>query len=171
MSNFVKGVSPSAIQYDGSKLRILILHTRWNLQVVEALVQGAQHTLVKKYNVDPKNIILESVPGSFELPFAARQCIITSEKTIRYDAVICIGVLIKGATMHFEYISDAIAHGVMRVGLDTNVPCIFGVLACLTDEQALERAGLGNNPSKHNHGVDWAQCAVEMAYKTRYSWV
>lgn len=79
----------------------------------------------------------------------------------QFDAVISIGVLIKGSTMHFEYISESCCHGLMRVGLDTGVPVILGVLTALTEEQALERAGLGNSTKKHNHGEDWATAAVE----------
>jgi 6,7-dimethyl-8-ribityllumazine synthase len=85
-----------------------------------------------------------------------------------FDAVIAIGVLIKGATMHFEYISDSVAHGLMKVQLETGVPVIFGVLTALTDEQALERAGIGSGENKgHNHGEDWALAAVEMATHLR----
>ena len=84
------------------------------------------------------------------------------------DAVIAIGVLIKGSTMHFEYISESVSHALMRVGLDTGVPVIFGVLTALTDDQALERAGIGRGESKgHNHGEDWASAAVEMASSSR----
>ena len=80
-----------------------------------------------------------------------------------FNAVIAIGVLIKGSTMHFEYISDAVSHGLMKVQLDTGVPVIFGVLTALTDDQALERAGLGKGENKgHNHGEDWGAAAVEM---------
>ncbi|KAJ2382094.1 lumazine synthase, partial [Coemansia sp. RSA 2559] len=69
-----------------------------------------------------------------------------------------------GSTMHFEYISEAVTHGIMRVGLDTGVPTVFGVLTCMTDEQALQRAGLGTGASKgHNHGSDWGTAAVDMA--------
>jgi 6,7-dimethyl-8-ribityllumazine synthase len=78
-----------------------------------------------------------------------------------FDAVIAIGVLIKGATMHFEYICDSVSHGLMRVQLDTGVPVIFGVLTALNDEQALERAGLTSQG--HNHGEGWGLAAVEMA--------
>lgn len=78
-----------------------------------------------------------------------------------FDAVISIGVLIKGSTMHFEYISDSCCHGLMRVGLDTGTPVILGVLTALTEEQALERSGLGSSPKKHNHGEDWGTAAVE----------
>lgn len=85
-----------------------------------------------------------------------------------FDAVIAIGVLIKGATMHFEYISESVSHGLMRVQLDTGVPVIFGVLTALSDDQALERAGLGRGDNKgHNHGEDWGLAAVEMATHLR----
>lgn len=72
--------------------------------------------------------------------------------------------------MHFEYICDAVSQGLMRVGLDTGVPVIFGVLTCLTEDQALERAGVevkGREGKAHNHGVDWAKAAVEMSVKTK----
>ncbi|RPD66489.1 Lumazine synthase [Lentinus tigrinus ALCF2SS1-7] len=85
-----------------------------------------------------------------------------------FDAVIAIGVLIKGSTMHFEYISESVSHALMRVQLDTGVPVIFGVLTALTDDQALERAGIGRGENKgHNHGEDWALAAVEMASHSR----
>lgn len=78
------------------------------------------------------------------------------------DAVIGIGVLIKGSTMHFEYIADAACHGLMRVGLDAQTPVILGVLTCLTEDQALERAGAGRGEKKgHNHGSDWGVAALE----------
>jgi 6,7-dimethyl-8-ribityllumazine synthase len=84
------------------------------------------------------------------------------------DAVIAIGVLIKGSTMHFEYICDSVSHALMRVQLDTSVPVVFGVLTVLNDDQALERAGLGTGANKgHNHGEDWGNAAVEMALHAR----
>ena len=80
-----------------------------------------------------------------------------------FDVLIALGVLIKGSTMHFEYISDAVTHGLMRVQLDSGVPVIFGVLTALTDDQALERAGIGRGGNKgHNHGEDYGIAAVEM---------
>lgn len=85
-----------------------------------------------------------------------------------FDAIIAIGVLIKGATMHFEYIADAVSHGLMRVQLDTGVPVIFGLLTVLTEEQGLARAGLGNS-GMHNHGEDWGSAAVELGVK-RQEW-
>lgn len=85
-----------------------------------------------------------------------------------FDAVIAIGVLIKGSTMHFEYICDSVSHALMKVQLDTNVPVIFGVLTALNDDQALDRAGLGRGENKgHNHGEDWGLAAVEMGSHSR----
>lgn len=85
-----------------------------------------------------------------------------------FDAVIALGVLIKGETMHFEYISDSVSQGLMRVQLDTEVPVIFGVLTALTEEQALQRAGIGAGQNKgHNHGEDYGAAAIEMGLKAR----
>ncbi|KAJ3297921.1 hypothetical protein HK104_011381 [Borealophlyctis nickersoniae] len=132
--------------------------------MVESLVEGTKQSL-QSLNVKPANITIKSVPGSFELPSAAQSLIRQSrERNTPFHAAICIGVLIKGSTMHFEYIADATSHGIMRVGLDEKVPVIFGVLTCLTEDQALERAGLGRKGDKgHNHGLDWGLGAVEMA--------
>ncbi|PFH54137.1 hypothetical protein AMATHDRAFT_428 [Amanita thiersii Skay4041] len=161
----IKGPSTSATQYDGSALRIAIVHARWNKVVVDALIAGAVDKL-KTCGVKEENIVIQSVPGSYELPLACLQ-VITGSNThanAQFDAVIAIGVLIKGATMHFEYICDSVSHGLMKVQLDTKVPVIFGVLTALNDDQALERAGLGKRDNKgHNHGEDWGLAAVEMA--------
>lgn len=80
------------------------------------------------------------------------------------DAVIAIGVLIKGETMHFEYIADSVSHGLMRVQLDSGVPVIFGLLTVLKEEQGLARAGMNGG---HNHGEDWGNAAVELASKRK----
>lgn len=86
-----------------------------------------------------------------------------------FDAIIAIGVLIKGETMHFEYIADAVSHGLMRVQLDAGVPVIFGLLTVLTEEQGLVRAGMqeDKNGNRHNHGEDWGSAAVELGSKRR----
>ena len=84
----------------------------------------------------------------------------------QFDAVIAIGVLIKGETMHFEYIADAVSTGLMRVGLDTKVPVIFGLLTVLTEDQAMARAGMIAG-KMHNHAHDWASAAVELGIKGR----
>lgn len=86
----------------------------------------------------------------------------------KVDAVISIGCVIKGSTMHFEYICDSALHGLMRVGLETQKPVVLGVLTVLNDDQALERAGVGRQGKPgHNHGEDWGYAAVEMALKAR----
>ena len=84
-----------------------------------------------------------------------------------FSAAIAIGTLIKGSTSHYEYISDAVTHGLMRVQLDTGVPVIYGVLNCLTEEQAMQRAGVGREEVGHCHGIDWGNAAVELGAKTR----
>ncbi|KAG9097451.1 hypothetical protein FRC06_007544 [Ceratobasidium sp. 370] len=197
----IKGLVPSAVQYDGSNLRVAIVHARWNKSIIDALVAGAVEKL-KERGVKESNIVIQSVPGSFELPLACSKVIAASQAqasstatdllggaasllsldsparvpspapgaaTVNmpskaFDAVIAIGVLIKGSTMHFEYICDAVSHALMRLQMDTGVPVIFGVLTALTDDQALERAGLGrgDNGKGHNHGEDWGLAAVEM---------
>jgi len=95
--------------------------------------------------------------------------VVTTMPSQPFDAVIAIGVLIKGETMHFEYISDTVSHALMRVQLETGVPVVFGVLTALTDDQALLRAGIGKDEKHrgHNHGEDWGLAAVEMAIKSR----
>ncbi|KAI9018400.1 putative 6,7-dimethyl-8-ribityllumazine synthase [Hyaloraphidium curvatum] len=156
----IKGLTPRADLLDGSELRILILHTRWNLPIVMSLVDGAAADLVGKFKVKKENVTVAAVPGSYELPFACKAHIATG----KYDAVIAVGVLIKGGTMHFEYIAESVTHGIMRVQLDTDVPVIFGVLTCLTEDQAKVRAGIRvGDDEGHNHGLDWAAAAVEMA--------
>ena len=95
-----------------------------------------------------------------------------SKSTAPFDALIAIGVLIKGETMHFEYISEAVSHGLMRLQLEGNVPVIFGLLTLLSEEQGLHRAGIagaGKNEG-HNHGTDWGNAAVELGVK-RKGWV
>ncbi|KAJ3099250.1 lumazine synthase [Phlyctochytrium planicorne] len=156
----VKGVAAlSTSQLNGKGLRVLIVHTRWNAAIVDELTAKSTETL-KSYGVSAKDIVIRSVPGSFELPFSVQTLLGSGQ----FDAAIAIGVLIKGHTMHFEYIADATTNGLMRVGLDTGVPVIFGVLTCLTEEQAFMRAGIGRGADKgHNHGIDWAQAAIEMA--------
>lgn len=144
-------------KYDGSGLKIGIVHARWNSKVISALVDGAKSQL-KEMGVKEENIETMSVPGSYELPFGTK----TLSKG-GFDALISIGVLVKGETMHFEYIADAVSHGLMRLQEELDIPVIFGLLTCLTDEQAEKRAGI--TADGHNHGVDWGSAAVEMATK------
>ncbi|KAK0463581.1 6,7-dimethyl-8-ribityllumazine synthase [Desarmillaria tabescens] len=191
----IKGLLPSETKYDGSALRIAIVHARWNREVIDALVAGAIQKL-KESGVKESNIVVQSVPGSFELPLACSRFVSSllmiagshiqpasndtdllgtpapiaavTMPNEPFDAVIAIGVLIKGSTMHFEYICDSVSHALMKIQVDTGVPVIFGVLTALTDDQALERAGLGRGDNKgHNHGEDWGLAAVEMGSHCR----
>ena len=120
--------------------------------------------LLAQLTIDsPEEVTADVVPAITELAAASS----SSTSSQPFDALIAIGVLIKGETMHFEYIADSVSQGLMRVGLDTGVPVIFGVLTVLNDEQAKARAGL--TEGGHNHGEDWGLAAVEMAVK-RKAW-
>ncbi|GAB1213938.1 hypothetical protein ATERTT37_003093 [Aspergillus terreus] len=189
----------AAETFDGTGLRIAIVHARWNMGIIGPLLEGAKKTLLAS-GVTEDNITVHTVPGSYELPFAVQRIYSASQiqaakassagdgisatdllssstadlksqsatagVTRPYDAIIAMGVLIKGETMHFEYIADAVTHGLMRVQLESGVPVIFGVLTVLTEEQGLERAGLGKK-GMHNHGEDWGNAAVELGSKRR----
>eukprot|EP00435_Cladocopium_sp_Y103_P035909 s2150_g9.t1 len=129
--------------FDGAGLHIGIVSARWNSVVCENLVAGAVEAL-KSCNVT--DITTEYVAGSYEIPQAA-QVMLESGK---FDGIICIGCLIKGGTMHFEYISEAVTQGIMRLNLDYKRPVIYGILGCLNEEQAKERAGVDG--AGHNSG-------------------
>jgi 6,7-dimethyl-8-ribityllumazine synthase len=166
----LKGLTAASTKLDGSALKVLIgktfkvlltskVHTRWNISIIEALTKGCHQELLNN-GVKAENITIKDCPGAYELPFACQTLL---EKG-QYDVAIAIGCLIKGGTMHFEYICEASSHGLMRVQLDTKIPCIFGILTCLTEDQAKLRAGIPVGSDKgHNHGPDWATTAIEMA--------
>ena len=154
MDKTIKGLEHPKQAPNGSGLSVLIVRTQWNAIVVDSLVQGCLSSL-KECGVTTVDV--SPVPGSFELPMGVQ----IGLEAQKYDAIIAIGVLIKGSTMHFEYIADATSHGLMRLGLDYKTPVIFGLLTCLTEAQAQERAGL--LPNGHNHGLDWGFGAVQMA--------
>lgn len=188
------------------------MHARWNDKIIAALLAGVRAKL-KEAGVRDENIVVQTVPGSYELPFGVQRMLAASQaqaagvtsggliasaadllggsttdltatpsnkdssnesaaakgSTQPFDAIVAIGALIKGSTMHFEYISDAVSHGLMKVQLETGVPVIFGLLTLLTEEQGLERAGIDAAGKGHNHGEDWGLAAVELAVK-RKAW-
>jgi 6,7-dimethyl-8-ribityllumazine synthase len=209
----IKGPGAPQPQHNGSALRIGIVHARWNEQIISALLDGTLKSL-KAAGVKDENIVIQTVPGSYELPYAVQRMYLASQtehaataggslmaggassgtadllgsstnlaglavdekkKTEGeskgskepFDAIIAIGALIKGSTMHFEYISDAVSHGLMRVQLDTGCAVVFGLLTLLTEEQGLERAGIDAAGKGHNHGEDWGAAAVELGVKRR----
>jgi 6,7-dimethyl-8-ribityllumazine synthase len=134
--------------------RFAIVVSRFNEEVTERLLNGARQALVAA-SVREEDVVVLRVPGAFEIPVAARR----AAETGRFDAIVCIGCLIKGDTMHFEYIASAASHGIAEAASATGVPMAFGVLTTLTDEQAMERAGDGPT----NKGWEAAMAAVEMA--------
>ena len=136
-------------------LHVAIIHTQWNVEVIESLKKACLDRLKER---GVRHITVMDVAGSFELPHAA-QIYIESRKNV--NVVICIGAVIKGETKHFEYISKCTSQGLMQVGLITKIPVIFGVLTCLTLEQAKKRAGLGSG--SENLGTDWADTAIDQA--------
>lgn len=130
-----------------------IVVSEWNTEVTSALLDGAVKTLLDN-GVEEKDIYIQYVPGSFELPFGAAKLL---DKK-RFDAVICLGCVIQGETRHFDFICQAVANGIMEVSLKKEIPVIFGVLTTNSQEQALDRCG-----GKHgNKGVEAAITALKM---------
>jgi 6,7-dimethyl-8-ribityllumazine synthase len=137
---------------EGLKFGIVI--GRFNEFIGGKLLSGALDAL-KRHGVDEENIEIAWVPGAFEIPLIAKKM----AKLDKYDAVICLGAVIKGSTPHFDYVSSEVSKGIASVSLDTEVPVIFGVLTTDTIEQAIERAGT----KAGNKGYDAAVTAIEMA--------
>merc|ERR1712205_66594 len=138
---------------DGTDMRIGIVTTRWNSEVVSKLKDGARKTLLDA-GVKEDDIVEFEFPGAWELPLAARFMALTQ----KVDAIVPMGVLIKGDTDHYDMIKDAATAGLMDLQLTTGVPVLCGILGCHTMEQAEERA-----TGDFNHGVWWAKTAIEMA--------
>lgn len=138
---------------DISSKTFAVIVSEWNEEVTESLYQGAYETLLEN-GASKENIVRKNVPGSFELTLAAQWM---AEKA-EVDAVICLGCVIQGETRHFDFICDAVAHGITNVSLKFNKPVIFGVLTPNTQKQALDRAG-----GKHgNKGDEAAITAIKM---------
>ena len=138
----------------GDGLRVAVVCSRFNDLVTERLLAGARDGLVR-HGVDEGSITVVEVPGAFEVPLAALRLASSGE----YDAVVCLGAVIRGATPHFDLVAGQCAAGVQRAQLDTGVPVIFGVLTTDTVEQALDRAG----GKAGNKGFDAAVAAIDMA--------
>ncbi len=135
-------------------LRVGLLVSRFNSFVSERLVDGAVDALLR-HGAASDDISVVRVPGAFEIPSVARQMVASG----RYDAIVCLGAVIRGATPHFDYVSAEVSKGVASVSLDAGIPVAFGVLTTDTIEQAIERAG----SKAGNKGFDAAMAAIEMA--------
>lgn len=141
-------------QLDASKLKVGIVVSRFNDMVSKGLLEGALDCL-RRHGAKESAIEVAWVPGAYEAPLIAKK-LATSKK---YDAIICLGAVVRGATAHFGYVAAEAAKGIAKVSLDTGVPVIFGILTCDTLEQALERAGA----KPGNKGFAAAQSAIELA--------
>lgn len=135
-------------------MRIALACARFNDLITERLLSGARDGLVR-HGVDPASITEVWAPGAFELPLVAQRLAASGE----FDAVICLGAVIRGATGHYEHVAGQCAAGVARVALETGLPVVFGVLTTDTIEQAIERAGT----KAGNKGYEAAETAIEMA--------
>jgi 6,7-dimethyl-8-ribityllumazine synthase len=140
---------------DGSKLRVAVVHAGWHAQVVGGLVDGARRGLA---DCQVSEVVEVPVPGTFELPVAASRLAAHG-----FDAVVALGVVIRGGTPHFDYVCQAATIGLTEVSVRTGVPVGFGVLTCDTEEQAFERSGLPG--SKEDKGYEAATSAVVTAVK------
>lgn len=137
-----------------ANFKFAIIISRFNEAISSKLLEGAVDCL-KRHNCRPENIDVIKVPGAFEIPVTADKA--ASSK--KYEAVICLGAVIKGATPHFEYVASSTSNGIMQTSLKNSVPVIFGVLTTDNIEQAIERAGTKSG----NKGWDAALTAIEMA--------
>ena len=133
--------------------KVGIVASRFNEFIVSKLIGGAQDALIR-HGVNDDDITLAWVPGAFEIPLTAQKM----AETGNYDAVICLGAVIKGATTHYDYVCAEVSKGVPAVGLKTEIPVIFGVVTTDNIEQAIERAGT----KAGNKGYDAACTAIEM---------
>jgi 6,7-dimethyl-8-ribityllumazine synthase len=138
---------------DGKTLKIAIVAARFNELIVDRLVEGALNAL-RSHGVDGEQVTLVRCPGAFEIPQVARRL---ADKG--FDAIVCLGCVIRGATAHFDYVAGHAAYGIAEVAMSAKVPVIFGVLTTETIEQAVERAGT----KAGNKGWDSALAAIEMA--------
>ena len=143
---------------DGAGLRIALVHAAWHGEVMAGLVAGARRALTEAAVAD---VVDRGVPGSFELPVAAARLV----RDRGVDAVVALGVVVRGGTPHFDYVCRAATDGLTEVSVRTGVPVGFGVLTCDTDEQARDRAGLPG--SREDKGYEAAMAAVATAATLR----
>ena len=137
----------------GKGLKFGVVVSRFNEFITKKLLDGTQDALLR-HGVSDEDIDIAWVPGSFEIPLVAKKL----AQTKRYDAVICLGAVVRGSTPHFEHIATEVTKGIAKVGLDTGLPVSYGIITADTLEQAIERAGT----KAGNKGFDAAVNAIEM---------
>jgi 6,7-dimethyl-8-ribityllumazine synthase len=133
--------------------RFALVASRWNDFLTSRLVEGALDAL-ERLGADEKAVALFKVPGSFEIPLLARKLAATG----KYDAVICLGTIIRGETPHFDYLAGEVTKGIAQAGMETGIPVVFGIVTADTLEQAIDRAGV----KAGNKGFEAAMSAVEL---------
>ena len=153
----MSGAGSPDLEVDGSGLRVGVVAAQWHQVVMDGLVAGALRGLAETGVQEP---LLLRVPGSFELPVATARLARSG-----FDAVVALGVVIRGGTPHFEYVCAAATDGLSRVAVDTGVPVGFGLLTCDDDQQALDRSGLEG--SREDKGFEAAVAAVATAVALR----
>lgn len=148
----MSGAGSPSIEIDGTGLRVAVIAGSWHEQITNGLIEAAEETLL---SAGAEQVLLR-VPGAFELPVAAQAALDAG-----YDAVVCLGVIIRGGTPHFEYVSAAATDGLTRVALDSGKPVGFGLLTLDDEQQGLDRAGLPG--SAESKGQEAAEAALATA--------
>lgn len=158
----MSGEGSPSLRVDATGLRVAVIAGKWHKEVMKGLITGAHNTIVES-GADHD---LFQVAGAFELPLAAQAALTPVEQGGGgYDAAVCLGVIIRGGTPHFDFVANSVTDGLTRVQLDSGKPVGFGVLTTDNDEQALDRAGL---PDSHeSKGVEAAEAALHSAVTLR----
>lgn len=153
----MSGAGAPDLAVDGRGLRVAVVAAQWHQQVMDGLLAGALRGLADARVEDP---LVIRVPGTFELPVAAARCARDG-----VDAVVALGVVVRGGTPHFDYVCSAATSGLTQVAVDTGVPVGFGVLTCDDDAQALDRAGLPGSSEDKGHQAATAAVATALALR------
>ncbi len=139
---------------NGTGLKVGVIVSRFNSLLTSKLLEGALDCLIR-HQVDEKDMSVAFVPGAFEIPLTANKMVASN----KYDVVLCLGAVIRGETPHFDFIANEATKGIAKVGMDSGIPVIYGIITADTLEQAIERAGT----KAGNKGWDAAQAGIEMA--------
>ena len=158
----MSGEGSPTLSVDATGLRVAVIAGKWHKEVMKGLIKGAHETIV----ASGADHSLFQVAGAFELPLAAQAALTpASQGGGGFDAAICLGVIIRGGTPHFDFVANSVTDGLTRVQLDTSKPIGFGVLTTDNDEQALDRSGLPG--SRESKGVEAAEAALHAAVTVR----
>ncbi|MCA0377944.1 MAG: 6,7-dimethyl-8-ribityllumazine synthase [Actinobacteria bacterium] len=158
----MSGEGSPTLSVDATGLRVAVIAGKWHKEVMKGLIKGAHETIV----ASGADHSLFQVAGAFELPLAAQAALTpASQGGGGFDAAICLGVIIRGGTPHFDFVANSVTDGLTRVQLDTSKPIGFGVLTTDNDEQALDRSGLPG--SRESKGVEAAEAALHAAVTLR----